>query len=77
MMKNIVAVEIRDSRTYDVVAIMRADETEFSDPHGGTFSDGEKWDFRRIAVGVMDTIGLHVGTKFQKRVKCHVTVIFA
>lgn len=75
-MKNIVAVEIRDSSTYEVIAIMRGDETQFSDPHGGAFTLEEQQAFRCIAVGVMDGLVLHRGTAFEKFVQARLQAVF-
>lgn len=75
-MKNIVALTIVDVDTNKMVAIMRENDTQFSDPHGGVFTDHEQQAFRCIAAGVMKGLWLHENTKHEKFVKARLEAIF-
>mgnify|MGYP001572418878 CR=1 FL=1 len=53
---------------FALIAYMYPGETEWRDPHGGTFSSEEQRQLTTVARGDFADVLLHVGTKYQRLV---------
>ena len=59
-----------------LIAYLYPGETEWRDPHGGTFSADEQRQFGFICTGQFDDVRLHAGTKHERVVDVRLAVEF-